>query len=618
MCGIAGFIGNQRLEEERLRACTTLMRKRGPDAQGSYHHKGPNGQHVHLLHSRLSIIDLNHAADQPFRAGQCVTSYNGELYNYLELREQLKASGYIFRTRSDTEVLMHALEAWGDNAFSRFEGMWAFAHYNEATGRLLLSRDRFAEKPLYLFTDDSGLYFGSEIKFIQALLGKRLEVNHRHLQRYLVNGYKSLYKTAETFFHGIRSLEPGTTLSLLAGSAPVTVRYWQPLFIQDEAMSYAEAVSNTRTALIRAVEIRLRADVPLAFCMSGGVDSNALLSIAKQLFNYDVHGFTVVNTDARYEEQDMVTEMVTALGIRHTPVPIDPTDFLARLRQLVMHHDAPIYTISYYVHWLLMGAVKEAGYRISISGTAADELFSGYYDHYNAHLATIHGDDEAYARELESWRKYVQPIVRNPFLGNPTLFVENSGFRKHIYLDAEKFASFLVSPWSEPFSETFYCEDLLRNRMANELFHESVPVILHEDDLNAMYFSIENRSPFLDSNLFDQCRRIPSRHLIRNGYNKAVLRDAMRGIVPDAILDNRRKVGFNAPILDLLDTSDPQVRSEIMADSPIFDHVRKDAIAALLNKPALANSESKFLFYFLCAKFFLEAFDSPMSTSVTQ
>jgi len=162
--------------------------------------------------------------------------------------------------------------------------------------------------------------------------------------------------------------------------------------------------------------------------------------------------------------------------------------------------------------------------------------------------------------------------------------------------------------WAEPFTEAHYTDSLLRNRMLNELFHESVPVILHEDDLNAMYFSIENRSPFLDRELFEFCYRIPSRHLMRDGLAKVVLRDAMRSIAPEPILTNPRKVGFNAPIFSFLDVNDPDVKSALLDHSPIFDHVRRGAIENLLQKPDLPNSESKFLFYFLSSKLFLEEF----------
>jgi asparagine synthase (glutamine-hydrolysing) len=209
---------------------------------------------------------------------------------------------------------------------------------------------------------------------------------------------------------------------------------------------------------------------------------------------------------------------------------------------------------------------------------------------------------------LKNWAQYIKPIVRNPYLRNPNTFIENPGQRNHIFLDANSFAQYLYEPWSELFSEVRYSESLLRNRMLNELFHEAIPVILHEDDLNAMYYSIENRSPFLDRQLFDFCNRIPTRHLIQNGFAKAVLRDAMRGIVPEHILDNHRKVGFNVPIFSFLDVHDPEVRSYLLNQSPIFDHVQRDKIETLMTKPDLPNSESKFLFYFLNSKMFLEEF----------
>jgi asparagine synthase (glutamine-hydrolysing) len=373
-------------------------------------------------------------------------------------------------------------------------------------------------------------------------------------------------------------------------------------------MTFVEAVAGVRERLIRSVELRLRADVPLAFCMSGGVDSNALIAVAKRVFDYDVHGFTIVNSDARYEEADMVDLAVRELGVRHTAIPVATAGFLPNLRTLVRQHDAPVYTITYYAQWRLQEAIANAGYRISISGTAADELFSGYYDHHLAYLQEIKADHVHHAASLTAWQTHVRPLVRNPYLGNPDLFVENPEFRDHIYLDAEEFSRFLTIPWKEPFFETRYSDRLLRNRMMNELFHESVPVILHEDDLNAMYYSVENRSPFLDRGLFEFCNSIPTRHLINDGKAKAILREAVRGIAPDGIIDNPRKVGFNAPVLDYLDVNDPDVRSYLLDDSPIYGFVRKDRIEQLIEKRNLRNSESKFLFYFVNCKVFLEEF----------
>ena len=266
----------------------------------------------------------------------------------------------------------------------------------------------------------------------------------------------------------------------------------------------------------------------------------------------------------------------------------------------------PVATITWYAHWRLMERVAREGYRVSVSGTAADELFSGYYDHHLMYLREVHGDPPLHAASRDAWERYVRPLTRNPHLRDADLFVRDPGFREHVILDADVFSCWLTEPFTEPFAEAAFGDDLLRGRMLNELTREAVPVILREDDRNAMHWSVENRSPYLDRPLAEHCARIPTRHLIHDGFAKSVLRDALRGLAPDAVLDNRRKVGFNAPIGDLLDRSDPAVRAEVLADSPVWDLVRREAVEDLMDAPDLPNSRSKFLFTFLNVKMFLE------------
>jgi asparagine synthase (glutamine-hydrolysing) len=611
MCGIAGYLGPRPLDDARLGACLRLMGRRGPDAEGQALLETPDGRHLALLHTRLAILDLDPRANQPFVCDNGLLVFNGEIYNYLELRAELVRGGWTPAGRGDTEVLARLLADAGPEALTRCEGMWGLAWYDRTNGVLTLARDRFGEKPLYLLRQpDGALFFGSEAKFVFALAGDVPPVNLRQVRRYLVNGYKALYKTRETFFEGLEEVPPGHLAHCLPGGRYLEAPYWIPRFGPETAdLDYAEAVAGTRLRLIRSMELRLRSDVPLAFCLSGGIDSNALIAIAKRVLGHDAHGFTIMNTDARYEEREMVELAVRELGVRHTPIPIETADFLDRLRTLIAYHDAPVYTLTYYAHWRLMAAVAEAGYRVSVSGTGADELFSGYFDHHNAYLAALAVQDPAGHRgALANWQRTVAPIVRNPFLQDPDYFVRRPLARDHIYLDAELFAGLLVHPFHEPFAETMLAEPLLRNRMANELRAESVPVILHEDDLNAMYFSIENRSPFLDTALFDWCAAMPTRHLIRDGRAKAVLRDAVRGLVPDPILDNPRKVGFNAPILDYLEVGAPDIRAELLAESPVFEIVRRERIAQLMDSSTLPNSQSKFLFNFVNAKLFLEEY----------
>ena len=608
MCGIAGYVGTRPRGDDAVKNCLELMRRRGPDHAGSVKHALDDGRVAQLLSTRLDVIDLTERANQPLRVGSKTIVYNGELYNYRELRVALEREGERFASDSDTEVLVRALACWGASALERCEGMWAFAVHDADDGSVTLCRDRFGEKPLWMHRGPDGLTFASEPKGVFALLGRRLEPDLDQIRRYLVTGYRTLWTDDDrAFFRGLEVLPAATVLRIDAGGRETRRCYWEPSFDPDEAMSYDEAVDGVRERVLRSVELRLRADVPIAFCMSGGVDSSSLIAAAKLVCGYDVHGFTVVNEDARYDEREAVAGTVAALGLRHTQVPLERAGFLPRLRELVGYHDAPVATISYYVHWRLMEGVADGGYRVAVSGTAADELLTGYYDHHLAYLAEVRDLPELHAASVDAWEREIRPLVRNPHLGDPDLFVRDPGFRGHIVLDADLFAGFLADGYRpEPFRERQYAGDLLRSRMLNELRHETVPVILQEDDLNSMFWSVENRSPYLDRALTEFAYRIPTRHLVRDGSAKAVLRDAMRGIAPDHVLDEPRKIGFNAPIEALLDLDDREVRAALLEDSPIFDVVRRDRIEGFFDERGLPNSRSKFLFSFVSSKLFLE------------
>ncbi|MBZ0265981.1 asparagine synthase (glutamine-hydrolyzing) [bacterium] len=606
MCGIAGYIGKQQLAENSVNSALETMRRRGPDHCDSIHRTTSSGLHVHLLHSRLSIIDLDPRSNQPFYRDGHWLIYNGELYNYVEVRDYLEKKGYQFRTSGDTEVLLTLWIAEGWKGLDRCEGMWAFAVYDEKKGMLHLVRDRFAEKPLHIFESSDGLYFASEIKTIKALADSSPRINFDHLTRYIINGYKSLHKTNYTFYEGITQIPAATVVAIDQHLTRRRTRYWIPEFEQNQSMGFEDAVELSRSALRRSLEIRLRSDVPLAFCMSGGIDSNSLIHLAAKEFGYDVHGFNIVNTDKRYEEQEMVDASLQALKVRHTPVFLETANFLDNLKSLINYHDSPVYTISLYVGWMLQKAIADAGYKVSISGVGADELFSGYYDHHNTYLSSIQNESDLFQKSLENWHSGVGEIVRNPYLKDPLYLVKTPLGRDHIFLNRKEFENSLKQPWSEEFSEKQYSDDLLRNRMANELFSEVVPAITHEDDLNAMYFSVENRSPFLDRGLFDVTSKIPTRHLVQNGLAKAVLRESVRGLVPDIILNSVRKVGFNAPIEMLLDRKDAEVRQRVVDSKELNEIVDRKRLEALFAKDELPNSESKLLFNLVNTALFLE------------
>jgi asparagine synthase (glutamine-hydrolysing) len=278
---------------------------------------------------------------------------------------------------------------------------------------------------------------------------------------------------------------------------------------------------------------------------------------------------------------------------------------LSRLQELVRYHDAPLITISYYIHSLLSKAISENGYRVVLSGTGADEIFTGYYDHFNLHLYEMR-ERPSFGKYLSDWQEHVYAFVRNPFLRNPEYYFSDPQRREHIVLNSDQFADCLRVGFREDFTETSYCECLLRNRMMNEMFHEATRVILHEDDLNSMMYSVENRSPYLDRRLFDFAFTIPNEHLIRQGYGKYILREAVKDILNDKVRLDRHKKGFNASIHSVLNFRRKQDREYLLDNSNVYEFVDKKKIESIIKRPYLPNSFSKFLFSFINVKMFLE------------
>ena len=606
MCGIAGYIGKKEIYGHTLYRTLGLMQNRGPDSQDHKSFKNKNDTNILLLHSRLSIIDLDKRSSQPFTKNNCVITFNGEIYNYIELRNRLVKKGYKFTTSSDTEVLLTSYLEYGEKCVNHFEGMWSFAIYDFNKDKLLLSRDRFAEKPLYYLEDDSGFYFGSETRFIKSLRDKKIPININHILRNITNGHKSLYKTSETFFENIKELPFATNLIIDKDSHKHFTKYWKPEYKPNYDLSQIEIIDGIREKLFRSIELRLRADVPLAFCLSGGIDSSALVSIAKKVFNFDVNTFSIIDSDRRYNEENNIDITTNDINCNTTKIKLDNSiDNFMRLKSLVNYHDAPVITPAYFVHSFISEQISKDGYKIAISGIGADELFTGYYDHYNLHLCELK-DNDKFDKILNDWKKYQLKYVRNPSFQNPYLYFNNENKRDHIYLNSAEFRSYLKTEFKENFKEEEYSKSLLRNRMLNELFHEVVRPILHDDDLNSMMFSIENRSPFLDKELFEFIYSVPSVNLINNGYAKYLLRESVKGILNDDVRLEREKKGFNASIFSIFDFKNKKNIDYLLDDSLIYDYFDKAKIKALLEKDILPNSYNKFLFSFINSKIFID------------
>ena len=603
MCGIAGAIGKIEISPERLRHTLKLMHHRGPDDIKS--EIISIGRHrVSLLFSRLSIIDLDPRSMQPFTRGHLTIITNGELYNHIELKAELSSLGHKFRTLSDTEVMLAAWQEWGEKALHRMEGMWAFVLIDKMKNQLTLCRDRFGEKPLFMWTYRGVLYFGSEPKYIAGLAGSKPEVNTNQIQRFLVNGYKSLHKRPQTFLKDIQEVPQAHYITFYDGQPSSPKPYWS-LKYRPENISRDIAIEGVRHHLKNSLRLRMRADVPVAFCLSGGVDSTALCGIASKETNNDIKTFSIIDSDERYNEKKNIDEQVKYIGCQNHQLPTNTRNFFDRLAKLIRYHDKPVATLTYYLHSFMSEQIADSGCRVAISGTGADELFTGYYDHYSFWLAEM-SNKSNHSQLKSDWADSYGKYVQNPKLKDPDVFTENPNYRDHIYLNSERFCSWLNEPFNEPFNENTYCKNTLRNRMLNEINHETIPVILREDDLNSMFYSVENRSPYLDKNLAEFLFTIPSEHLIHNGYPKYLLRSAAEDYVCKTVLWDKRKRGFNAPIDSLIDRTDKETRERLLSDSPIFDLVKRNAIEGFLKEDLNENSFSKNLFSFISVKLFLE------------
>ncbi len=606
MCGIAGYIGKNQIDRKKIDILSRSMKNRGPDNFSYFHKVCNDNSNIYLFHSRLSIIDLEERSNQPFKIGNFVLIFNGEIYNYLELRNNLISEGYIFKTNSDTEVLLQYYIKYGKDCVQYFEGMWTFAILNTETNDIFLSRDRFGEKPLYIYEDNNGFYFFSETKYLKSILKNKIEINPLQIGNYLNNGYKSLNKKNQTFYKNILKIESGSNILINYKKELKKETFFNPKYQPNNKLSLQDCIEQVRALLIDSMKLRIRSDVPLAFCLSGGIDSSSLVSIASKKLNCEFKTFSILDSDERYNEKDNMDATVKDLSCKHEYIYLSHDDVISNLQKLINYHDAPVATISYYIQSLLYKEVSKQGFKVSISGTAADEIFTGYYDHFLFHLNQIKHSNH-FKKNLEYWKKYIYNYVRNPLLKNPDSFIENPKFREHIYDKSELLENYLINIKKDNFFEKNFSEDILRNRMLNELFYETTPLILNEDDLNAMFFSIENRSPYLDKNLFEFSLQIPSEYLIQNGYGKYILRESMKNILNDHVRLDRRKRGFNASINSMINFNDNKIKEYLLdKNSKIFDYINLKKIEKLFYLDVIPNHYSKFLFSFINAKIFLD------------
>ena len=567
MCGICGVALSSR-SSRRIDAATIVRMRdvithRGPDAEGLFVDDG-----IGLGHRRLSIVDLAHG-QQPMASDDSNLQlvYNGEVYNHPELSQELRAAGVRYRTHCDTETVLRIFERDGVGAPRALRGMFAFAIWNRARRELFLARDRLGVKPLYYaLLPDGSLYFGSEIKAVLASGAVRAELNVAALPDYLANHATS---GAETMFAGVKRLLPGHTLLWRDGDVRIE-RYWDLTFSSDSESprrSEEAMVAEYRDRLREAVRMRLMSDVPLGSFLSGGIDSAAITALMSELTGGGVKTFSVAFSDREANELAYARLVASRFETDHHEIVVEPEDFFAELPRLVWHEDEPIAHPSsvplYFVSRLASEHVK-----VVLTGEGSDETLAGYgrYRTTLYNLALGHAWEAIGGSHVRGATRALVDAVPNARLRGrlartflylsadlPTLYFDNFAVFNRAQQDQLLAADTRrLLEHTDPYATIRdYIARTDARTILDRLLYADTKTYLHEllmkQDRMSMAASIESRVPFLDHPLMEFAARLPQRMKLHGLTTKYVLRQAMRGILPDTIL-GRRKMGFPVPI----------------------------------------------------------------------
>jgi len=614
VCGIAGFYGTRKFCESEESQIIESLSHRGPDGAGKKRIDLSLERSLNLFFCRLSILDLDDRAMQPMSFEHLTILLNGEIYNYKELKRVIeeKCGPQVWLTTGDTEVALKYLAFFGLEAVKDFDGMFAISLWNSKSEELTLMRDYFGEKPLFYRVSDDEIAFASEPKALFLLESDTPKINIIKLGNFIVNGYKSLYKDESEFFYDLKRVMPGqsVTFDLKTNRSPKLSFY--KLLPRESPQKYetrSSAVERLKRSVIKSIGLRLEADVPISISLSGGVDSGLIAAIAKREFGVSLHAFTLASQDSRYSEAQVAKDVAEFLEIDHTIVEIKDSHFLGRMAEIIKYHDSPVSTISYYIQNFLMEKIHEAGFKVSLMGSGADELFSGYYDHHLLYLGELFREDEsAYSKALEDWRTHILPLVRNPMFQSPKMYIDNPLYREHIF-EGSKTNRHLVRLGNiSKFSEVEFSLSLMRNRMLNELFHEVIPVILKEDDRNSMMYSVENRSPFLSYEVLTETLKTDVRHFIYEGRTKSLLREAFDGYLPNYVLNAYRKIGFNASFSEICDIDSIEFQDFLNDNSSYWEIFNRARVKEVFRNVGNEDYLNKTAFSVVSSKIFLDNF----------
>ncbi len=539
MCGIVGFWGEP--DSCLLRSMAGSIRHRGPDDEGYF-----ETDFLSLGHRRLSIIDLV-GGHQPMsnEDDSLQLVYNGEVYNFRELRQELAAAGHRFRTDSDSEVIVHAFEEWGTEAFVRFNGMWAFALADVARRRLILCRDHFGVKPLYYARSSRRLLFASEIKALLQDPELRTAPNDQTIYEYLAYGLHD--HKAETFFEGVFRL-PAAHYAIVEAAEdgrPVFTLspYWTPRLHRDGRHDPAEF----RRLLGQAVRRRLVSDVPVGACLSGGLDSTTIVRLMNGLIEKQdrdarslgarLETFSAVFDNDPIDERDYIAEAIKGTRAASTLIHPTPHDFVSELETFVWHQGEPVVSTGPYAQWAVMRGAS-AKVKVLLDGQGGDELLAGYVPYQMVYLRQL-------AKERR-WALLLREALAASDVLWPLVLRRLRSRRRSRRIDERRLIRDEFRATVREPDDTRPRDDL-KERLLQDLTTYSLPSLLRYEDHNSMAFSLESRVPFLDQELVDYVLALPPEALVRGGWSRRILREATRGILPERIRLRRWKVGFTTP-----------------------------------------------------------------------
>lgn len=605
MCGIVGYTSLKKLDLDHKKIVKEL-KHRGPDSQ-SYLNLNSKKNHLFFGFTRLAIQDQNSRSNQPFLFKNLIICFNGEIYNFNKIKSEMKKENIKFETNSDTEVLIKLIYFKGlKTALNKIEGMWAFSLYNKKTKKLILCRDRFGEKPLLYIKTNKTLYFSSEISVFKKFLNDELKVNLDYLKRYLFLDYRYLNKDNDHFFNKITKVPPGSFIEIDENLNQKNFKYFKFIDKKNNKESLNKIVNKTQKKLKTIVADSMISDRPIGFCLSGGIDSTGLVSIAKKILKKKIKCFTVFTDDKKYDEFKMVDKTVKNLKLKHKWIKVNKNKTLENIKKIIKHRKYPILTVTSYIQWLMFKEISKNNIKVIISGNGSDEVFSGYYDHHLAYLNDIKKNKKLFRKSLFNWSQKINPLIRNKDFKDYENYSKNNN-NIRIVKGKNQSKEFGIKKFDFPFFEKKFTKSFLKNRMINEMFSESVPVILQEEDINAMQFSIENRSPYLNSKLYRYIINLEEKNYINDGFAKFILRKSLKKISPNHIIDNYEKIGFNISPEKLLNFQSKKILYIFKQNSEIYKIVDKLKVISILKSKQMIKENSNFLFKLLNAKIFIDA-----------